>query len=62
MPFSLFFGNLILIVIIPSSNMYYLFSGHDLKQIAIWNIWVTCYGVLILVSTALFISSLKRIF
>jgi hypothetical protein len=56
MPFSLFFGNLILIVIIPSSNMYYLFSGHDLKQIAIWNIWVTCYGVLILVSTALFIS------
>jgi hypothetical protein len=62
MPFSMFLANLILIVIIPFSNMYYIFSGHTDKQKAIWNFGVSCYGILVFIPTALFLGSFKRIF
>jgi hypothetical protein len=62
MPFSIFFAVLIMIVIIATSNMYYMFSGHSDEQKAIWNLAVSSYAVLVFIITAFFIGSLKKIF
>jgi hypothetical protein len=51
-----------MIVIIPASNMYYIFSGHSDEQKAIWNLAVYSYGVLVYIIAALFIGSLKKVF
>jgi hypothetical protein len=61
MPFSMFLAVSIMIVIIPASNMYFLYAGHSDKQRAIWNSAVSGYAVFVFIITALFIGSLKKI-
>jgi hypothetical protein len=55
-------ANIILFVIIPYSNFYYIFSRHSDHQKAIWSISVSCYGILVFITTTLFIGSLTKIF
>ncbi len=58
----MFLANIILLTVIFYSNLYYFFSWQGRSSKGIWNLFLSGYALLVLISTVVWLGSIRQVF